>query len=356
LGGQLLLRGGAAAFAGQSVPLVGLGLLISVTFIFCFALSSWSLVAMARKSAKAKAAPKGKARKTEQEGQEGPSSSQLPFDVYDATDVAERECEAQQKRRRLDRRDSEEQAKRIIDDKLVPKFGEAIAGRVGRSGVNVWSFIVGEWRRLKAEKKYWTARQMSKLYVEFELTEQMNELLEDHQGDLNDVGPKMKLALRYLNAKNPKERSPDEFEFFLAGAGELEKVDLFGLLCACVESDLISKSTSSRCFTAIGAYFARLLHPEPENTSEINVKYIARKIRTGSEGEQSTSNGVLRSNVRNPETTFLPSQTDLQSIPYLWPHSDRLLVDDNSKYYSACATFTFSPTKLCLIGFLLLSL
>ena len=59
----------------------------------------------------------------------------------------EREDErADVKRHRLERRDSEQQVARIIEDKLIPKFGKDVAGRVGTSNLSVWDWSMNRWR------------------------------------------------------------------------------------------------------------------------------------------------------------------------------------------------------------------
>ena len=142
------------------------------------------------------------------------------------------------KRRRLSRRDSEEQVRRLVASKLIPKFGSEVVGRVGKSNVTVWEYMLEAWRRLKSTGRYWTMKNTQALYEEFDLSETLEDRLEYHRGNPEDIGDHLLRALATSRCKNPADRATDDVERLLETAGVLPKavsdVNVDMRMCVCM--------------------------------------------------------------------------------------------------------------------------
>jgi hypothetical protein len=163
------------------------------------------------------------------------------------------------KRRRLDRRDSEDQVHRIVDDlKLVAKFGDDIMGKIGKSSkLKLFDYMLRVKRDLKTHHKLWTASHTHALYIEFGLSESLEYVLEDHEGEPDEINQALLKSLGAARHKNPAERNIDDFERYVGSCAGMSKVEMFGALCGTVESVAITRAFHTRAFLALGKYIAR---------------------------------------------------------------------------------------------------
>jgi hypothetical protein len=172
------------------------------------------------------------------------------------------------KRRRLIRRDTEEQCMRLIKVQLQPLFGKAVVGKVSKSGIGVIEYMMNILRELKGDGKYWTSKQWQDLYVEFELAVKIEDKLENPSVE-EPVRDSLLVALQAPYAKNPAERSAEPVERFLETCPNLNMTEIYGLFIACAESPIVNKTVHAKLFVAIAKYFAR---------TYTDTKYMCRKI------------------------------------------------------------------------------
>jgi hypothetical protein len=172
------------------------------------------------------------------------------------------------KRRRLIRRDTEEQCMRLIKVQLQPLFGKAVVGKVSKSGIGVIEYMMNILRELKCDGKYWTSKQWQDLYVEFELALKIEDKL-DNPSLEEPVRDSLLVALQAPYAKNPAERSAEPVERFLETCPNLNMTEIYGLFIACAESPIVNKNVHAKLFVAIAKYFAR---------TYTDTKYMCRKI------------------------------------------------------------------------------
>jgi len=172
------------------------------------------------------------------------------------------------KRRRLIRRDTEEQCMRLIKVQLQPLFGKAVVGKVGKSGIGVIEYMMNILRELKGESKYWTSKQWQDLYVEFDLAVKIEDKL-DNPSVEEPVRDSLIVALKAPYSKNPAERSAEPVERFLETCPNLNMTEIYGLFIACAESPIVNKTVHAKLFVAIAKYFAR---------TYTDTQYMCRKI------------------------------------------------------------------------------
>ena len=165
------------------------------------------------------------------------------------------------KRRRLSRRDSEDQVKRLLDKNLIPKFGKEVVGKLGLSDLSVFEWMLVELRQLKADKKYWTSLTWQKLYKEFGLILSVEDSLDAPCGPAN-VDQGLFDALKGPHTRNCAERTAETVERYLESCKKLNMHELNGLLVSCGESPVVTKLMHSRLYVAIGKYFSRTLMAE----------------------------------------------------------------------------------------------
>jgi hypothetical protein len=160
------------------------------------------------------------------------------------------------KRRRLIRRDTEEQCMRLIKNQLQPLFGNAVVGKIGKSGIGVVEYMMNMLRELKGESKYWTSKQWQDLYVEFDLAVKIEDKLDNPSAE-EPVRDSLIVALKAPYSKNPAERSSEPVERFLETCPNLNMTEIYGLLIACAESPIVTKTIHAKLFVSIAKYFAR---------------------------------------------------------------------------------------------------
>jgi hypothetical protein len=164
------------------------------------------------------------------------------------------------KRRRSNRRDVRDQAVRLAKQFLVPKFGQAVMGKVNKIGEEILQVIQDKLVELKGFNKYWTNQHWMELYVSFELTVPIaNKLAKPPDSDdppSDDVLEKLAI----IHAKNPADRSIEPFEMYLLHLEtDLTAREMFGILVACGESPIVVRVSHQRCYIAVLQYMGRIV-------------------------------------------------------------------------------------------------
>jgi hypothetical protein len=205
----------------------------------------------------------------------------------------------QVKRRRLQRRHTEEQVKRLVKVNLEPKFGKQVLAKVGKSGVGMFEYMCDVLRDLKGSDAYWTSANWVALYSEFGLQVSLEDKLEDPP--LTDGCPSEALtyALSVAHSPNPADRSSEKVERFLENCEALNQTEVYGMLIACSESPVISKALHAKLFVAIAKFFARTfvliivtagVHGHQPLTFNISFRFVKRPVFCSM---QSTFHAVL---------------------------------------------------------------
>jgi hypothetical protein len=165
------------------------------------------------------------------------------------------------KRRRSNRRDVEGQAVRLARKFLVPKFGQAIMGKVNKQGEKILAVIQDKLVELQISNKYWTNQHWMDVYEAFELAVPIaNKLAKPPE---SDEPPRDELLekLGMIHAKNPAERSAEPLEMYLMHLEtDLTQREMFGVLVACGESPIVARSCHFRCYMAIASYMGRWIY------------------------------------------------------------------------------------------------
>ena len=112
-------------------------------------------------------------------------------------------------------------------------------------------------RSLKGSNAYWTSGHWQKLYIEFGLQASLEECLEAPPSTDACPSEALTFALGVAHSPNPADRSADKVERFLENCEELNQTEVYGMLIACMESPVISKSLHAKLFVAIAKIFAR---------------------------------------------------------------------------------------------------
>ena len=171
------------------------------------------------------------------------------------------------KRRRLGRRDSDEQVGRLVKDKLENQFrSEVIEGALSKDGKHlVRPYIKAALKMICNEKdssgkkqnlgtKFWT-----QFYEDFpSLILGVVAFLPDPPFPPQGVREEIAAALEKAHDPNPSHRSSEQLERVLETLEvDLNETELFGLIQGSEESPVIRRSQALKMQVALMQYFAR---------------------------------------------------------------------------------------------------
>ena len=162
-----------------------------------------------------------------------------------------------QKRRRLNRRDSDDQVERLIVSKLSNFTSEAIEGTQSSDGVSIRDYLKGSLREFKNDKKRFNPRFWVTFFQKFPLKRSAAERLEMPEMVYGEISDELLTCLAAAHSENPATRSVEPLERFLEHCGELTKPEVYGLLNGVMEGPMVTRQQSYRCLTAILGYIAR---------------------------------------------------------------------------------------------------
>jgi hypothetical protein len=168
------------------------------------------------------------------------------------------------KRRRLSRRDSDEQVNRVIEEKLTPNYREElIEAALTKKGMKIRPYIktalVGLTVSVRGNKARLSTKFWTQFYADFPtLSLGISAYLPDPPADLEEVRDELQAALATAYDPNPSSRTPVHVERVLENlTKDLNETELFGLVQAVEESPTISRPHSEKMKMAIMLYLAR---------------------------------------------------------------------------------------------------
>ena len=163
-------------------------------------------------------------------------------------------------KRRLFRRDTEDQATRAIDAKLGPKFSKSsIYGNKNNKGLTIMDVTCEKLHSIKNSSTRIGSAFWNHVIREFNLGGvQGTDGLSDPEED-ETCREEVYACIKESHAKNPIERKTIKQERYLATTNDdLNYKEIYGLIGASVESLMIKKNASTKLLLSIVCYFARI--------------------------------------------------------------------------------------------------
>jgi hypothetical protein len=177
----------------------------------------------------------------------------------DTDSLCSRDTPSKGKRIRIDRRDVEQQCKRLCEDALYPRFGKSVTSKVNKKGQTVWAWMMDKLNVLQESGKYWTSKITLDLCKEYDLLDDIGKRLPKPEV-CEPPRPELLEMLALVHAKNPVDRSSGPLERFLENVvPALTECESFGILSACGESPVVSKLLHQRSFLAMLTYMGRIV-------------------------------------------------------------------------------------------------
>ncbi len=164
-------------------------------------------LAMARKVAKARPAPKPKISNhvVEKKALEPPRPSSAIVEVG----VDPQQSPVSAKRSQQGRRDLDGQVRRIIEDKLKHIDKVLLSTKTNKSGVKVFDYIRDHVAKAKQGNGWMSCFFWTQCWSEFDLAWDVGtELPEPEEGDCSDFDEELLEGIEKARSKNPAERHP----------------------------------------------------------------------------------------------------------------------------------------------------
>jgi len=162
-------------------------------------------------------------------------------------------------RRQLSRRDSEEAASRIMDNKLSHIDANKLKEIVNDQGLSPFDYILKEVRskRVKAGRcstKFWLG-----FWDSFGLTRDVGlELAAPKQED-DKIDPMLLEAIAQARAENPAERKPDGMLRWFETAGPCSEQEMYGIICAVQEGPTLIRVHALKIQVGLLGYISRCI-------------------------------------------------------------------------------------------------
>jgi hypothetical protein len=166
------------------------------------------------------------------------------------------ETEAAQKRRRLERRDTEDKIERAIASRLGNFSVEVVNGTVNSKGEHVREYLANAIRANRGCGKHLSVKFWTGFFQSF------NFIVEDNVGlpapvNEEDIDSALVRALASAHHANPANRSVEPFERLMETMQEPNYTEFFGMVQASFESPSMNKASSLRMKTSILRLVAR---------------------------------------------------------------------------------------------------
>ena len=195
------------------------------------------------------------------------SPSFAPVDEPDLADILDEDFQVAcledsgTKRRKLGRRDTEDSASRAIEERLLKFYSKAtIEGATNKKGCRIHDVVSQQIRLNRSDKKNLTSRFWDSIICDFGLKVScVTDQLPDPEGDDLAVSTEVLEKLGSAHCDNPAQRSTEPLERFLDHATELSYAEVYGILCASMESQKILRAASTRMLMAVLKYIARIV-------------------------------------------------------------------------------------------------
>jgi hypothetical protein len=194
------------------------------------------------------------------------SPSPFPLDETDVSDIgggdvihASFEDSSGIRRRKLARRDTEDAASRAIEQRLLKYYSKsAVEGATNKKGLRIHDVVSEQIRSNRSDKKNLTSRFWEDVIVEFGLKVVfVTDQLADPAEDGSDVSVDVLEKLGSAHCDNPAHRTTEPLERFLEHCPVLSYAELYGILCASMESQKVLRAASTMMLMAALKYIAR---------------------------------------------------------------------------------------------------
>jgi len=207
-----------------------------------------------KRAAGSKATAKGKAKPQQKATPAAAAASKASLSTADV-DAASLDSAAESKRRRLGRRDSDDQVERVIQNKLGHFTPEVVESAVSSDGESVRDYVK---RNMKAmTNRRLGSRFWCEFFTVFPLNKTPAEVLDVPEGE-EPVSEELIAAMSAALCDNPATRSIEPLELLLVHCEPLNGTELVGLLRSAMEGPVVTSANSQRMLLSILAYFARL--------------------------------------------------------------------------------------------------
>ena len=176
--------------------------------------------------------------------------------VLDA-DVDVIDADKDMTKRRLDRRDTEDQIDRIVQRKLLPKFPkEIISGAVAADGSTPRGMIADEIRRTRTKGEHLKQEFWARFFVKHPLHRGVIALLPMPPDD-QEVRHGVTEAIAPLKNKNPVCRQADHISQYLSLATDLNEAEIYAIVVAAQESTTVTSAMNIKTMLGIMRYAQR---------------------------------------------------------------------------------------------------
>jgi hypothetical protein len=166
----------------------------------------------------------------------------------------EEEGRSSSRKRRLGRRDSDDQVERFMEQKLYGKSPrEIIEGAFAEDGTTPRSMITKEVQANTGDNEYLKASFWTRFFLKLPLQKGLAALLPDPP-DGEDVAPEVLEALAPLHDKNPVARTASNLLVLLGATIELNETELQGIIVGCQMSVLVTEAMYKQVMMALMRY------------------------------------------------------------------------------------------------------
>ena len=182
------------------------------------------------------------------------ASSSLPTPAQ----VESSQAVASANKRRLARRDTDEQVERIISDRLLSKYpADVVHGSVSKGGETVQQYLSKAVRDNKGSQKKLSSKFWVEFFKDFDMQVNPIKNLPEPTSLTETVDPALVAAMKIAHHENPAVRSSDPFERHLEICAAPNYKEYYGMLSCSVESRAVTKATSAKMTKAIAALIRR---------------------------------------------------------------------------------------------------
>ena len=169
-------------------------------------------------------------------------------------DDANKAAAASKERRRLDRRNTDVQVDRILQQKLYPRFPrELIEGTRAEDGSTPRSMIAEEVRRSKTTNNYLKTEFWTQFFLKFPFEDGLACVVPEPLGNA-EIRPEVLEAIAPLHCVSPASRTAINLITYLESAEDLNERELYGIAMAAQQSCTVTKDMHRKSMTAFLRY------------------------------------------------------------------------------------------------------
>ena len=163
------------------------------------------------------------------------------------------------KRRRLNRRNTDEACERVIEDRLLPFYSRSlIEGAVNQKGEIIKKVIADHIRENRPSQERIATQCWTSIIETFDLNADAFDDIPDPDDGDGDARPSLVDKIAIAHHKSPAARKTGPLERYLEDVSDLSYTEIFGILQASVESHVLVRAASNRILFALTKYIARI--------------------------------------------------------------------------------------------------